>query len=122
MAVMIAKVYARGHNRTESTRYHGMLVYKGESLDIQEEPWLGWIITTTRQTAEGGEYVVLENYEDGIITTTWDQDLGREMIDVGQATDAGDRIHGMIQRLTSPPHNEEQPRFSKQSARDPYRH
>ena len=73
-----------------------MLVYRGESLNIREEPWLGWIIATTRQTAEWGEYVVLVDYEDGIITTTLDHGLGREMIDVGQATDAGDRIHGMI--------------------------
>jgi hypothetical protein len=29
-AVMIAELYASGHNGTESTRYHGMLAYKGE--------------------------------------------------------------------------------------------
>ena len=60
-----------------------MLVYMGwESLDIREEPWLGWIIADTQQTAEGGGYVALVDHEDGIIT---------------------------IQRLTSPPHNEAQP-------------
>ena len=31
------------------------------------------------------------------------------MIDVGQATDAGDRVYEMIQRLISTPHNREQP-------------
>ena len=53
--------------------------------------------------------MVLVDYEDGIITTTLDHSLGRWMIDVGQATVAGDKIHKMIQRLTSLPHNEEQP-------------
>ena len=86
-----------------------MLVYKGESLDIREEPWLGWIIADTQQTAERGEYVALVDHEDSIITTVLDQALGREMIDVGEATDVGDRIHGMIQRLMSPPHNKAQP-------------
>ena len=46
IAVMIAELYASGHNGTESTRCHGMLIYRGESLDIREEPWLGWIIAT----------------------------------------------------------------------------
>ena len=53
--------------------------------------------------------MALVEHEDGIITTVLDQALGREMIDVGRATDVGDRIHGMIQRLMSPPHNEAQP-------------
>ena len=42
IAVTIAEMYACGHSGTKSTGYHGMLVYMGwESLDIQEEPWLG---------------------------------------------------------------------------------
>ena len=49
------------------------------------------------------------DHEDGIITTVLYQTLGRKMIDVGQATNVGDRIHGMIQRLTLPPHNEAKP-------------
>ena len=45
IAVTIAEMYACGQSRTKSTRYHGMLVYMGwKSLDILEEPWLGWII------------------------------------------------------------------------------
>ena len=53
--------------------------------------------------------MALVDHEDGIITTVLDQALGHEMIDLGQATDVGNRIHGMIQRLTSPPHTEAQP-------------
>ena len=53
--------------------------------------------------------MVLVDYEDNIITTTVDHCLGRRMIDVGQATDAGDRVYKMIRRLVSPPHNREQP-------------
>ena len=38
-----------------------MLVYMGgESLDIREEPLLGWIITNTQQTAEEGEYGIIQ--------------------------------------------------------------
>ena len=43
-------------------------------------------------TMEWGEYVVLVDFKDNIITTTLDHSLGRRMIDVGQATDAGDRV------------------------------
>ena len=53
--------------------------------------------------------MAMVDHEDGIITTVLYQTLGRKMIDVGQATDVGDRIHGIIQRLMSPPHNEAQP-------------
>ena len=108
-AVTIGELYASGHNGTESKRYHGMLANKGESLDIHSKPLLGWIIATTRRTVEGGEYVVLVDYEDNIITTTVDHCLGRRMVDVGQARDAGDRVYEMIRRLVSPPHNREQP-------------
>ena len=101
-------MYASGYKGTQSSTYHGILVYKGESLDTHEEPLLGWIIAATKQTAVGGEYVVLVDYEDNIITTTVDHCLGRRMIDVGQATDAGDRVYKMIQRLVLPPHNREQ--------------
>ena len=52
--------------------------------------------------------MALVDHEDGIITTVVDKALGCEMIEVGQATGVGDRIHGMIQRLTSPPHTEAQ--------------
>jgi hypothetical protein len=90
IAVMIAESYASGYNGTKSTRYHGMLVYQGESFDTDEESLFGWIIATTPQTAVGGEYVVLIDYGDNIITTTLDHNLGRRMIDVGQATDAGE--------------------------------
>ena len=85
-----------------------MLVYKGESPDTQKKTSLGRIMAATQQTAVGGEYVVLVDYKDNIITTTVDHCLGRRMIDVGQATDAGDRVYKMIQRLVSPPHNREQ--------------
>ena len=92
IVVMIAELYTIGHDGIESTMHHGMLVYKCESLDTHEEPLLGWIIATTRHTSEGGEYVVLVDYKDNIITTTLDHSLGRRMINLGQATDAGDRV------------------------------
>ena len=104
----ISELYTSVYNGTKSTRYHGMLVYKGESLDTQDEPLLGWIFAKTQQTAFGGKYVVLVDYGDNIITTTLDHSLGRKMIDVGQTTDAGDRVHEMIRRLVSPLHNREQ--------------
>ena len=45
IAVTIAEMYACCHSGSKSMRYHGMVVYMGwESLDIREEPWLGWII------------------------------------------------------------------------------
>ena len=59
IAVMIAESYASGYNGNKSTRYHGMLVYQGESFGTDEEPLLGWIVATTPQTAVWGEYVVL---------------------------------------------------------------
>ena len=52
---MIAELYASGYNGTKGTRYHRMLVYKGESLDTDEEPLLDWIIATTPKSAVGGE-------------------------------------------------------------------
>ena len=64
------------------------------------ETWLGWIIATTRKTAAWGEYVVLVDYDNGILTTMLDHGLGRE---------TEGRIHEMIQRLTLPLRNEEHP-------------
>ena len=49
------------------------------------------------------------DYEDDMIITMLDHTLGRQMIDVGQATDAGDRVYKIIQRLISTPHNKGQP-------------
>ena len=63
--LMIAELYTSGHEGTKSSRYHGMLVYKGESLDTDEGPLLGWIITTTPQTAVWGEYVFSTGGDEG---------------------------------------------------------
>ena len=94
---------------------------------------MGWIVATTPQTAVGGEYVVLMDYRDNIILATLDHSLGSRMIGVGHATDVGDRVYEMIQRLILAPHNREQQmcrgdsqkcwnfkRSSECSAKDPY--
>ena len=84
IAVKIAELYTIGHDGIESALHHGMLVYKCESLDTHEEPLLGLIIAK-RDRQQKGESM-------WYITTTLDHSLGRRMIDVGQATDAGDRV------------------------------
>ena len=70
---------------------------------------MSWIVTTTQQTAAGGEYTVLLDYEDNMLITMVDHTLGSRMIDVGQTTNTGDRVFEMIQRLLSIPHNMGQP-------------
>ena len=49
------------------------------------------------------------DYENNVITTMLVRNLGRRMIDVGQETDAGDRVYEMIRRLVLTPHSREQP-------------
>ena len=54
IALMIAELHASGYNRTESKKYHWLLVYNDESFDTDEGPLLGWIVAATPQTASVG--------------------------------------------------------------------
>ena len=84
-----------------------MLIYnKGDfDTDVAEEPLLSWIVTTTQQTAAGGEYAILFDYEDNMKIIMVDHTFGSRMIDVSQTTNTGDRVYEMIQGLLSIPHN-----------------
>ena len=82
---------------------------RGFDTDVDEEPLLSWIVTSTQQTATGGEYEVLLDYEDNMLIIMVDHKFGSRMIDVGQTTNTGDRLFEMIQRLLSIPHNMTQP-------------
>ena len=77
-------------------KYHGLLVYMDESFDtdVYEEPVLGWIVAATPQTGDGGEYVALLVYDEDSTITMLDHTLGHQMIDMGQPTDAGDKVCG----------------------------
>ena len=62
---MISEMHASGFNGTKSKKYHRLLVYnrRGFDTDLDEEPLLSWIVTTTQQTLAGGEYTVLLDYK-----------------------------------------------------------
>ena len=69
ITVMIAEIHASCHNRTEGKQYHGLLIYYNGDFDseVEEKLLLSWIVTPTEQTAAGGGYVVLLDYEDNMI-------------------------------------------------------
>ena len=105
ITVMIAEMHASCHNGIEGKKYHGLLIYdKGDfDTDVEEELLLSWIVTPTQQTADGGGYVVLLDYEDIMIVTMVDHTLGSRLIDVGRMMNGGDGVLEIIQRLLSIP-------------------
>ena len=88
-----------GFNGNESKKYQGLLVYNDESFatDTDEGPLLGWIVATTPQTASGGEYVALLDYNEDLTITMLEHRLGHQMIDVGHATNTGDKVCEIVQ-------------------------